>query len=167
MRQGKLRRDRRGRSYATHPPNAAYQPFCPVLRSVRIEGFCSSPAANTTEPGLRQGMRRWAGELCHRAAFAFRRRDSAGISPGLMRVLRVDGPDGLIQQVRTAEDSDPAGVRWPRNKVHDDATAVLVVNGLHQVDRRRGERADSSAPHLSPASVTCETITRQAPPDAR
>jgi Protein phosphatase 2C len=54
--------------------------------------------------------------------------------PGLMRVLRVGGPDGLIRQVRTAEDSDPAGVRWPRNKVHDDATAVLIVNGLHKVD---------------------------------
>lgn len=48
--------------------------------------------------------------------------------PGLMKVLRSSGPDQLIRHVRAAEESDPTGVRWPRNKVHDDATAVLIEN---------------------------------------
>jgi hypothetical protein len=46
--------------------------------------------------------------------------------PGLLAALTVRGPGELIRQVRTAEDTDPAGVRWPRNKIHDDATIVLI-----------------------------------------
>jgi hypothetical protein len=34
------------------------------------------------------------------------------------------GPSGLIDEVRKAELSDATGERWPRGKVHDDATAV-------------------------------------------
>jgi hypothetical protein len=45
---------------------------------------------------------------------------------GLLTLLATDGPGELIHQVRAAEASDPAGIRWPRNKIHDDATAVLV-----------------------------------------
>ena len=39
-------------------------------------------------------------------------------------VVRDQGPAELIRQVRAAEDSDPAAVRWPRSKARDDATAV-------------------------------------------
>jgi hypothetical protein len=40
-------------------------------------------------------------------------------------ILAQDGPGGLIHRVRAAEASDPRGERWPRGKIHDDATAVL------------------------------------------
>jgi len=45
---------------------------------------------------------------------------------GLLTILATDGPGELIRQVRAAETTDPAGMRWPRNKVHDDATAILI-----------------------------------------
>jgi len=40
-------------------------------------------------------------------------------------ILRRDGPPGLIERVRAAESADPRGERWPRGKIHDDATAVF------------------------------------------
>lgn len=40
-------------------------------------------------------------------------------------ILCRDGPSGLIGRVRTAESGDPRGERWPRSKIHDDATAVF------------------------------------------
>ena len=40
--------------------------------------------------------------------------------------LTAAGPGELIRQVRAAETADPAGIRWPRNKIHDDATAILI-----------------------------------------
>jgi hypothetical protein len=40
-------------------------------------------------------------------------------------ILAADGPHGLIEQVRAAESADPTGERWPRGKIHDDATAVF------------------------------------------
>ena len=40
-------------------------------------------------------------------------------------ILAADGPRGLIEQVRAAESADPQGERWPRGKIHDDATAVF------------------------------------------
>jgi len=46
--------------------------------------------------------------------------------PALLAELSTSGPDELIRQVRAAEDADPAGVRWPRNKIHDDATVALL-----------------------------------------
>lgn len=46
-----------------------------------------------------------------------------------LRLLRSAGPDELIQRVRDAESDDPAGIRWPRNKSSDDATA-LYLDGL-------------------------------------
>jgi hypothetical protein len=44
---------------------------------------------------------------------------------GLGTILTGEGPAGLIQRVRAAEAADPRGERWPRGKIHDDATAVL------------------------------------------
>jgi hypothetical protein len=37
------------------------------------------------------------------------------------------GPQALVAQVRTAEKSDPSGVKWPRYKAQDDATAAYLV----------------------------------------
>jgi len=44
---------------------------------------------------------------------------------GIGTILTGEGPAGLIQRVRAAEAADPRGERWPRGKIHDDATAVL------------------------------------------
>jgi hypothetical protein len=52
--------------------------------------------------------------------------------PGIMNVLSTAGPDELIRQIRAAEATDATTTHWPRNKVHDDATAVLCT--LHAVD---------------------------------
>jgi hypothetical protein len=46
--------------------------------------------------------------------------------PGLMALLASAGPEELIRQVRAAESKDPDATRWPRNKIHDDATAAVV-----------------------------------------
>lgn len=45
---------------------------------------------------------------------------------GLLDIVDRHGPASLIDQVRNAEQSDPRGVRWPRNKQSDDATVVYV-----------------------------------------
>jgi hypothetical protein len=45
---------------------------------------------------------------------------------GLLTILATAGPGELIRQVRAAEATDPVGTRWPRNKIHDDATAILI-----------------------------------------
>ncbi len=45
---------------------------------------------------------------------------------GVLTLLSTDGPSELIRRIRAAEATDPAGTRWPRNKTHDDATAVLI-----------------------------------------
>ena len=47
--------------------------------------------------------------------------------PETFRALREDGPAGLLDRVRKVEAGDPAGARWPRGKVHDDATVVYCV----------------------------------------
>jgi 8-oxo-dGTP pyrophosphatase MutT (NUDIX family) len=49
--------------------------------------------------------------------------------PGVMDLLSSAGPAELIRQVRAAESNDPDATRWPRNKVHDDATAAAVEFG--------------------------------------
>lgn len=49
--------------------------------------------------------------------------------PAVMDVVRDQGPAALIRQVRAAEDADPGGQRWPRNKIRDDATVVYWVLG--------------------------------------
>ena len=42
--------------------------------------------------------------------------------------LESEGPSALIRRVRDAERDDFLGLRWPRNKVSDDATAVIFPN---------------------------------------
>lgn len=37
-----------------------------------------------------------------------------------------DGPAALVERTRTAENTDRDGRRWPRAKLHDDATAIWV-----------------------------------------
>jgi hypothetical protein len=44
--------------------------------------------------------------------------------PGLLKILEAEGPAALIGRVREAEESDPHGIRWPRYKCSDDATAI-------------------------------------------
>lgn len=41
-------------------------------------------------------------------------------------LLRRNGPRRLLEEVRGAERADPEGIRYPRGKAHDDATAVFV-----------------------------------------
>jgi hypothetical protein len=43
----------------------------------------------------------------------------------LLDILGGGGPGELFAQVREAEDSDPAGRRWPRAKRHDDVSVVF------------------------------------------
>ena len=57
--------------------------------------------------------------------------------PGLFCGVANDGPDGLIKQIRIAEDADSAGIQHPRNKIHDDAT--IVVADLSATVGRLGE----------------------------
>jgi hypothetical protein len=47
--------------------------------------------------------------------------------PELVRLARTAGQAAIIDQVRAAERSDPAGRRWPRGKSSDDATAAYAV----------------------------------------
>ncbi|HTJ72662.1 MAG TPA: hypothetical protein VL551_34305 [Actinospica sp.] len=42
-----------------------------------------------------------------------------------LQLVTSDGPGSLIAAVREAEHEDPEGHRWPRGKIHDDATAIL------------------------------------------
>lgn len=41
--------------------------------------------------------------------------------------LTAKGPAAWLHQVRQVERSDPRAQRWPRTKVHDDATAAIAV----------------------------------------
>jgi hypothetical protein len=45
----------------------------------------------------------------------------------LLDILEREGPASLIQRVRDAEASDIDGVRWPRFKRNDDATAIFCT----------------------------------------
>lgn len=44
--------------------------------------------------------------------------------PEVILTVEKEGPTGMIGLVRDAEVRDPCGVRWPRFKVHDDASIV-------------------------------------------
>jgi len=46
--------------------------------------------------------------------------------PGVLAMTRADGPDSVLDAVRTAEKLDPDGERWPRAKRHDDQALVMV-----------------------------------------
>lgn len=41
--------------------------------------------------------------------------------------LAAGGPKQWLKRVRRAEQEDPHAQRWPRTKIHDDATAAIVV----------------------------------------
>lgn len=45
----------------------------------------------------------------------------------LLRIVAEHGPAEVIERVRAAEHSDPDGDRWPRAKVHDDATVAYCL----------------------------------------
>ncbi len=64
---------------------------------------------------------------------ASRLADSFGLLtwPQLLDMLHETGPQGLITQTREAEESDPAGARWPRFKRSDDATAAYAKFAPH------------------------------------
>jgi hypothetical protein len=46
--------------------------------------------------------------------------------PSVLAMTRADGPDAVLDAVRTAEKLDPDGERWPRAKRHDDQALVKV-----------------------------------------
>ncbi|MEU5879739.1 integrase [Spirillospora sp. NPDC047279] len=60
---------------------------------------------------------------------AARLADDFGLTdrPGLVRLIDEAGPEGLIGRTREAERSDPDASRWPRHKIHDDATVAVVT----------------------------------------
>ncbi|WP_131739973.1 integrase [Actinomadura roseirufa] len=43
------------------------------------------------------------------------------------RLADESGPGALIARTREAERGDPRGARWPRGKIHDDATAAVCA----------------------------------------
>jgi hypothetical protein len=45
----------------------------------------------------------------------------------LADVIRTEGPADAVRRTRSAEASDPRGLRWPRGKVTDDATIVSIT----------------------------------------
>jgi Protein phosphatase 2C len=45
----------------------------------------------------------------------------------VFKTLDAHGPEALLRQVREAEDGDPAGARWPRGKLRDDATIAYCT----------------------------------------
>lgn len=47
--------------------------------------------------------------------------------PETFGVLSAEGPLGLLHRVRRIEAEDAAGARWPRGKIHDDATVVYCT----------------------------------------
>ena len=51
---------------------------------------------------------------------------NAATWPGLFDVLRVDGPEAVIDRVRDLEAGDPDGHRWPRFKPSDDAAVAHI-----------------------------------------
>ncbi|MFE0020185.1 protein phosphatase 2C domain-containing protein [Amycolatopsis sp. NPDC059021] len=47
--------------------------------------------------------------------------------PDLLDIAEHIGPRALLEKVRTWENRDREAARWPRTKIHDDATAVLCL----------------------------------------
>ncbi|MCQ0019935.1 hypothetical protein [Actinomadura madurae] len=48
---------------------------------------------------------------------------------GLAALAADPGPAALIGRTREIERTDPRAARWPRNKVHDDATVAVCEFG--------------------------------------
>lgn len=53
--------------------------------------------------------------------------------PEVFDMLRVDGPEAMIDRIRDLEASDPDGHRWPRFKPSDDAAVAHVRSDSAQV----------------------------------
>lgn len=70
---------------------------------------------------------------------------------GLLSLLNHHGPDHLIDLVRAAENADPAGIRHPRNKRSDDATAVYA----------QPERNAMATPTTTPDPATAIALLEQ------
>jgi hypothetical protein len=47
--------------------------------------------------------------------------------PRALEMAREEGPQAVLDAVRTAEKQDPDGERWPRAKRHDDQALVLLT----------------------------------------
>lgn len=45
---------------------------------------------------------------------------------GIRDLASTEGPEAVLDRVRTAEQSDPNGTRWPRPKPHDDQALVVL-----------------------------------------
>jgi hypothetical protein len=75
--------------------------------------------------------------------------------PGLIALLSSAGPAELIRQVRAAEDNDPDATRWPRNKVHDDATAAVVEFSDSDLQPHHPATSDDaqSSPHADARQI--------------
>ncbi|MGW9207878.1 integrase [Embleya sp. NPDC055664] len=121
-----------------HPPGSpgyltAHQEYADTVRATRnVPGGHWVAAADPAAAGeaLTGGLA--LGEVHAFAALtdgASRLVDRFGIGDwdGLMTTLRHFGPAELLARVRAAEASDADGVRWPRGKVCDDATAVWAL----------------------------------------
>lgn len=102
--QRKIRNTPGGYWIAGSNPAAAYESICGSVsrNSVRRAALLTDGAARLHEFGLAD----WE---------------------GIFELLDTAGTDGLISAVRSAEESDPRGERWPRYKTSDDATVVHVV----------------------------------------
>lgn len=77
-------------------------------------------------PGVRRGRRELDGLL------RTNQREQAPCRPGAH--AECYQPDDLLRRTRAAEERDPAGVRWPRNKKSDGAT-IAYVEALHVAHR--------------------------------
>lgn len=73
----------------------------------------------------------------------------------MFRLLESQEPAALIKVVRRAEESDPAGTRWPRNKNSDDATALYLTPDNHQLEI--GARVRSQWDHSLVGEVVAVT----------
>lgn len=71
-----------------------------------------------------EDVRRFA--MCSDGAMRALRMTSISTHQEVMNLLVTDGPNNLVNHVRSAENDDYQGTKWPRNKRTDDATVVLA-----------------------------------------
>jgi hypothetical protein len=123
-RQQPLRNARNGYPVASTDPDSAYQAltgFYPASEVRRI-ALASDGVTRFAEFGL-------------------------GSWTEMLGILATYGPEELFARIREAEDGDPAGMRWPRAKNHDDVSAVFGEFCADEIAAATGssQRAD----HLS------------------
>jgi hypothetical protein len=58
---------------------------------------------------------------------------------GILDLLDSDGANALIPHIRAAEKSDSQAIRWPRNKISDDATVVYCTDFLPAIERQSAD----------------------------